>query len=364
MRIAIDKVSSSTRNVPIHRHVVLGSEIPARHGTVIAVRVLEEKAVYNQIEDPHGRMMTVHKGDVVVGVLGERRALKGYSGVVPDRIQVGDEVNLLNLGGVIGKVTSFNPEVGPPARCEVLGAVLQFPDMDRRVGAPASIYPGTVAFADKLGRMPPTVWMAGTCMHAGKTAAACSLVRSFTDRGLKVGVAKVTGVALRRDSLEMLDHGAVIATTFADAGLASTCAGDVVPAARGCLNAVAASGVDVMVVELGDGILGDYGVMDILNTPDIRESIDALVLAANDSVGAWGGARLLDAAGLAVTAVTGPATDNEAGCRQIRDHAGVAAINARKQADLLAAKVLEQLGMGNLSITNHRGGLALAGRGK
>ena len=77
MRVQVDKIASSTRNVPIHKQVVLGTDIPAKSGTLVAVKILDEKAVYNKVEDAHGRMMTVHKGDIVAGVLGERRALRG-----------------------------------------------------------------------------------------------------------------------------------------------------------------------------------------------------------------------------------------------------------------------------------------------
>ena len=88
-------------------------------GTVVAVRVLDEKSIYNELEDRAGRMMTVHRGDVLVGVLGERRALRGYAGEVPHQVVVGDVLHLLNLGGLVGRCTSANPEVGPPARVQV-----------------------------------------------------------------------------------------------------------------------------------------------------------------------------------------------------------------------------------------------------
>jgi hypothetical protein len=352
MRIQLDKIASSTRNVGLHGHVVVGPDIPARVGTVVVGRVLDEKSTYNQIEDVHGRMMTYHAGDVIAGVLGSRQALRGYSGVVPNEVKPGDHLHLLNLGGVIGECTSANPEVGPPARIEILGVVLRFPELGRRVGEPANIFPGPVALADRLDRLPPTVFVAGTCMHAGKTAAACQIVRGATRRGLRVGAAKVTGVALRRDTLEMQDHGALCSYTFADAGFPSTVGVNVIGAARGCLNMAAAYAVDLLVVELGDGLLGDYGVMDILKTPDLAASAGAVVLAANDPVGAWGGGLLLEKVGLSATVVTGPATDNESGCRAIRDTMNTHAINARRNGDALVDVVLGKLGIApNLGVS-------------
>lgn len=341
MRVRLDKIASSTANAKLPRRVIVGADIPATSGTVLAVRVLDEKHTYNQIEDEHGRLMTVHRGDVVAGVLGKRDALRGYAGRVPARVAPGDILHLLNLGGVIGECTSHNPDVGPPARVEVLGVVLEFPELGRRVGKPAHIRPGPVALAARLDTLPPLVLLVGSCMHAGKTAAACALVRAAVDRGLSVGVAKVTGVALRRDVLEMQDHGASVATTFADAGLPSTCEGEVLQAAKGCLNHVGAHRPDVMIVELGDGLMGTYGVREILADPEIQAATSAVVLAGTDPVAAWGGSLLLAELGLSATAITGPATDNDAGRESIRARVASGAIlNARSQAQALADVVL------------------------
>ena len=105
---------------------------------VVAVRVLTDKATYNQLELPSGRMSQVKKGDVLAGVLGHRQALFGYSGHLPERLAPGDRVQILNLGGVIGICDSVNPDLGRPFECEVLGAVLHFPvprRAHRRAGA-------------------------------------------------------------------------------------------------------------------------------------------------------------------------------------------------------------------------------------
>jgi len=344
VRIRLDKIASATRNVDLHRDITVGGPIPAVAGTVVAVRVLDSKVVYNQVEDVHGRMTRVQRGDVVAGVLGARQALRGFAGEVPDAVATGDVLHLLNLGGVIGRCTSANPDVGPPCRVEVLGAVMTFPELGRRVGVPATIFPGPVALADRLPQgMPPVVLVAGTCMHAGKTAAACLLIREATARGLKVAATKVTGVALRRDSLEMADHGAMQAITFVDAGIPSTTGIAVEAVAKGCIAALSDVGADLLVVELGDGIMGTYGVAEILADPEIRGLRGALVLAATDPVAAWGGVRMLAQTGWRPAVVTGPATDNAAGSDRIADTCGVAAVNARSRTSAFADVVLDSL---------------------
>ena len=89
---------------------------------MLAVRILEDKSTYNTVEDVTGRMLSLRAGDVLAGTLGTRRALRGYAGVVPPHIAVGDTLEVLNLGGILGRCTSANPEIGPPFQAEVLGA--------------------------------------------------------------------------------------------------------------------------------------------------------------------------------------------------------------------------------------------------
>lgn len=342
MRITVDKIASSVRHVVSRPTVVLGTSIPATVGTVVVVRVLDEKTTYNQLEDANGRLRTVHRGDHVVGVLGHRDALRGYAGRVPSSVAVGDVLHLLNLGGVIGRCTSASNDVGEPCRVQVLGCVLAV-DGDRR-GEPANLLPGPIQPLDVLPPLPPLIVLAGTCMHAGKTAAACVIVREAVARGLRVGAVKLTGVALRRDTLEMEDRGACAVASFADAGLPSTSGVEVVPTARGVLAEVARANVDVLIAELGDGLLGSYGVREILQDPAIRDATSALVLSANDPVSAWGAHHLLGEMGHTVAAYTGPATDNATGCDTIRTHTGMPALNARTQGDELARVVLHAAG--------------------
>src|SRR5215510_11406937 len=279
-RIRLDRISSSTKNAALPREVIVGDEIVAEEGYVLAVRILADKASYNTIEDPTGRMLSLRAGDILAGTLGARRALRGYAGVVPERVSVGDVLHVLNLGGILGRCTSANPDIGPPFQAEVLGAILAFPELGDRIGRPAHIRDRAVPPADTLESRVPVVYVAGTCMNAGKTVAATELVRGLARGGLRVAAAKLTGVSLMRDALSMLDAGAVSALTFNDVGIASTHAGVTVSSAKGILNRLALGRPDVIVAELGDGILGEYGVQDILADRELSAAGAAWVMAA------------------------------------------------------------------------------------
>ncbi|HPM23296.1 MAG TPA: hypothetical protein PLP66_05285 [Phycisphaerae bacterium] len=344
MRIWLDKIASATSNVPLRREVRVSPEIIAREGYIVAGQVRGEKSTYNQLEDIHGRMVTLHDGDVIAGVLGQRNALHGYSGHVPASVAVGDVLQVLNLGGVIGKCTSENPDVGRAFDLEVLGSVLVFPEFESRAGVPAHIGMNAIT-ADGLARPTvPVVYVAGTCMNSGKTAAACQVIRQLAKRGLAVGACKLTGVSLRRDVLQMRDYGARWAVSFTDAGSVSTSAGSAVSVARTLITHLAHTDAAVIVAELGDGVLGEYGVAEILADAELKSLAAVVVLCATDPVGAWGAQRLLrERFDLAIDVIAGPTTDNAVGTRFVQEQLGLQAINARTHGRELGALVAARL---------------------
>jgi hypothetical protein len=352
--VLLDKIGSVTMNCRLPREVRIGTEIPAVEGGVVAARVLTSKSTYNTLELPSGRFSQVKPGDVIAGALGHRKALFGYSGHVPSEVKVGDKLNLLNLGGVIGVHDGGSPDLGAPFVVEVLGQVLHFPFLGERIGVPAHITQGALPIDETLDvRGIPVVAIVGSCMNAGKTAAACSLVQSFTHHGLKVAAGKSTGVSLRRDVLSMEDAGARKVLVFTDLGIVTTTPNTAPQAARTILNNLARERPDVIVLELGDGLLGLYGVNEILKTAEIRASFSAVVLAATDPVAAWGGVQLLrDRYAIEPTAITGPATDNSAAAKLVEEQAGCPARNARTQADELARLVLEKIGLAHVTARN------------
>jgi len=344
--IVLDKIASVTRACGLKREVRLSDEIPCDEGVVVAVRVLHDKSTYNQLELPSGRMAQVKRGDVIAGALGHRQALFGYAGHLPETLAPGDTIHLLNLGGVLGICDSVNPDLGPPFSCEVLGTVLRFPFLGERVGEPARIGDGPLDLAAPIdARGVPVVALVGSCMNAGKTAAACALVRELTHAGLQVDGAKTTGVSLRRDVLAMEDAGARRTAIFTDLGVVATTEKNAAAVTRTLITRLtAAPAPDVLVVELGDGLLGAYGVDAILADAEVRAVLDAVVLAANDPVAAWGGTEILRRDyGIEPVAVTGPATDNLVGTRLIEARLGVPAVNARSDGERLAAVVREAL---------------------
>lgn len=343
--VFVDKVASVAQHSDLSNKVRLSPDIPCEEGVLVAVRVLNNKARYNQLELTSGRMATVTQGDIVIGALGHRKALLGYSGHLPTELAVGDTIQLLNIGGVLGICDSANPDVGPPFDCEVLGTVLHFPYLGERIGVPARAGAQTLDPDAPLDTQDvPVVALAGTCMDSGKTAAACAIVSRLRHRGMHVAACKATGVSLRRDILAMQDAGAAETMIFSDLGIVTTTAENGPPLTRSLLTSLAAERPDVIVLELGDGLLGAYGVEAILSDASIRAALTAVVLCANDPVAAWGGAKILrDQFGIEPAVVTGPATDNAVGISQISERLNLTAINALSSGVALGDHVFSVL---------------------
>jgi hypothetical protein len=228
-----------------------------------------------------------------------------------------------------------------------LGTVLEFPYLGERIGVPARVGRQTLQPDAALdARGVPVVTLAGTCMDSGKTAAACAIVSRLRHLGFKVSACKATGVSLRRDILAMEDAGASETMIFSDLGIVATTAGNGPALTRALLSALACNRPDVIVLELGDGLLGTYGVDAILSDTEIREAMTAVVLCASDPVAAWGGSKILvDQYGIRPEVVTGPATDNAVGTAQIAEKLGLPAINALTSGAALGDAIAHAIGL-------------------
>src|ERR1044071_9061290 len=113
--VVVDKVASITQALNLGRDLrVETRDIPCEEGVVLVVEVLNNKSTYNTLELTSGRMAKVSKGDIIVGALGHRQALFGYSGHLPTSVKEGDLIQLLNIGGVLGVCDSVNQEKGKP----------------------------------------------------------------------------------------------------------------------------------------------------------------------------------------------------------------------------------------------------------
>src|SRR5947207_691040 len=338
-QLEVDKIGSATSPLNLPRTLsIVDANAKAKAGDVVVVRVLTDNATYNMLELPTGRLAKVNPGDVLAGVLGRRRALKGFVGDVPETVAAGDELHLLNMGGVIGQCSGHHSSLNDAIKVEVLGFAIN------GAGAIRNIADAALPLRETLGATAPLVIIAGACMNSGKTYAATEIIQLGTRAGLRIAAAKLSGVACLRDTLNMHDHGAIATASFLDCGLPSTVgANDLAPVAKAIIARLNESAPDLIVIEMGDGILGGYSVESIFEDEELREAMSALVFCASDYVAAWGGIELFRRRGIKVDLVAGSVTDSKMGEDYIEREFNVPAANVRRNGtklfEMVRAKV-------------------------
>jgi hypothetical protein len=333
--IETDKIGSATSPLNLSKFVHVVRENPAPSaGDVVVVRALSESVTYGNLELPTGRLAKIYRNDVIVGVLGRRRALKGFFGDVPESAKAGERLHLLNMGGVIGVCSGHHSSLSDAIEVEIIGFA---GDEDGRI---LNIADNALVPSETLNKTAPIVVIAGTCMNSGKTVAATEIIKQAHHRGLRVAGAKMSGVACLRDTLNMLDCGAESTASFLDCGLPSTVGiDDLAPVAKAILNTLNESKPDLIVVELGDGIVGGYSVDSILRDAEIRDATAAFVFCASDYVGVIGGIEVLRRVGIEIDIVAGSVTDSKSGEDFVEHQFNLKAANAHRDGQRLFALI-------------------------
>jgi hypothetical protein len=342
-KVKIDKIASVVCRMNLSRVLEVTPHMEARSGHGVVVRVLPEGKSKQELELADGRMIRLFGGDILVGALGRRRALRGFVGDVPDSIQVGDQLAVLNRGGVIGANTARDSSSEGPLPCEVVG----MPLLD---GAIPNIRDFAIPDVSSLAgrKIPPVVIVSGTSMQSGKTSFLAEIIQTLTKKGLSVAAGKLTGVACLRDLLSMQDNGAIRTASFQDAGYPSTAGMDVatlVATSKAVIAYLAEASPELILLELGDGLVGDYGVTDVLMDREIRDTIQVHAFCANDLAGAWGGQRYLAEHGFGIDLFSGPVTDNRVGIDYLEAEFHVPAINACRHPARTAEAVINLLSL-------------------
>jgi hypothetical protein len=136
----------------------------------------------------------------------------------------------------------------------------------------------------------------------------------------------------------------VTTASFLDCGMPSTVdVEDLAPAAKAIIAKLNEVNPDLIVIELGDGILGGYSVDTVFSDLELIDATAALVFCASDYVGAWGGIELLRRRGVEVDVISGSVTDSKMGEDYVKKEFGVPAANARREGNALFELVMAQV---------------------
>jgi hypothetical protein len=344
--IQVDKIASSTIHLNLGHSLEITEPVQPQIGDVVVVRTLTDNATYNKLELTSGRLARINRQDIVVGVLGLRRALRGFVGDVPETLAIGDRLHILNLGGVIGRCSGRFHGLGQAIQVELLGTVV-------RGGHVLNIKKTALPSISSLTESAPLVIIAGTSMNSGKTQAATEILKQFRRNGYRPAGAKLTGVACLRDTMNMDDHGAIATCSFLECGLPSTVGVEDLPTlAKTLIADLNRVDPDLIVIELGDGLLGGYHVVDLFRDAELMKLCAAVVFCAPDYVGAWGGIQLLREEGVDISVVSGASTDSDMGMDYIETKFGVPAANAINNGEKLYSLLKQSIFPANEAVQN------------
>jgi hypothetical protein len=302
------RIPYALRRVPVASFCSLLPYSDSPQAGDIALAQIEKIGRNANLELPNGRRCSLHQGDLLVVVFGNRYATMQFEAYAR---RDEDRCDLLTMGGICGLVESKHAKAADPSKLRLIGFM---GDQDRRI-----LRLRRFALAPRFSALQPrVVVVCGTAMDAGKTHTALSLIMGLRQKGLRVAAIKLTGTATGKDTWNMLDAGACLALDFVDGGLPSTylCSAYELVALHQLLIAHAAvQEPDYVVVEIADGLLQNE-TATLLQNQRFTRTVDAWVFAAADPLGAAGGVRVLRKWGIEPLAISGLVSMSALGIRE------------------------------------------------
>lgn len=337
---AMTRRLQSAKRAYTTRHVALDSvaglledpQAVPNAGDLVLARV-QRVGKHAALELAHSRRATMFVGDEVLLAYAARYAPDQFLAEVPPNL---GPCHLAASGGVAASVTARHGAVGAPTELLPLGLLVD--GKGERVNVSRFALPK----GERNGARPPTIVSLGTSMNAGKTTSAAYLISGLAAAGLRVGGAKITGTGSGNDSNLLRDAGAALVLDFTDAGHTSTFGLDL-PALEGILDAVQArmhaEGMDVLVMEIADGLLQRETEM-LLRSAYVQRRIDGCVFSSGEAMGAIAGVQWLQAQKLPVLALAGTITRSPLARVEAEHATGLNAMGLDELRDAEAARNL------------------------
>lgn len=354
-RIARAKIAYSVRRVDLDRPLTVVADGRApRHGDLVLAEVVKI-GQHTKLELTTSRRAALYRGDEVVVAFGARYAPDQFLAELPD--DLGD-CDLVAAGGCAATVAAQHSSMKDATRIRPVG-LLAAAD-----GEVLNVADGAVPQPPQPLIHVPTILVAGTSMNAGKTTTVASLVHGLTAAGLRVGAGKFTGTGAGGDRYSFADAGAAEVLDFTDMGHVSTYRVPVEHLAQVAArmhDTLAARGVDVIVLEIADGVLHSE-TCELLAHPAVADRVDGAVFAAGDAAGALLGVARMRECGQRVLAVSGLLTASPLATREAQTWLDVPVYGTPDLCDAtLATALLERATGSTVDTAPTLASLAVAG---
>lgn len=302
------KAAFTTRRVALDEAAYLLIDTTPHAGDVVLARV-SALGQHSNLQLTTGRRAKLYVEDEIIVAYGNRYAPDQFEAWVPDKLGA---CHLAAGGGIAARVRMQHSSVKPATALDVVGILA---DVEQR---PLNLRRWALPKVPWQKPKPLTLAVMGTSMNAGKTHTVASLAQGYVAAGKRVGVAKVTGTGAGGDLWAMADVGVLCVLDFTDAGYASTY-GVTLPELLNIFTTLThqlyQEGADVVLLEIADGLL-QQETSALMASPAFASSIDGVIFAAGDAMGASAGVSLLQAHDLPVLGVSGALTQSPLATRE------------------------------------------------
>jgi hypothetical protein len=296
------KWSWACRILPHETYRVDPSQSVEPHVGDIAVVKVEQVGHHAAMMNVNNRKLRLYRGDLIVGVFGNRYA----TDAVEAEVSGFRDLSLLTSAGMIGTVRSKHQDFGKSTTISFVSFLNGAGGRRVNLKELRSFNPSPESRVDNL------IAIVGTGMNCGKTTCVSKLVKQLCDDGLKVGACKLTGSVSNRDQDEMRSAYANATLDFSDYGFPSTYLAtreELLSLFKAMMSDLAKSNVDLVVMELADGVLQRETAM-LLSEARIKEALKGIVLTADSAPAALYAVDKLKKLGHRIIAVSGRLTSS------------------------------------------------------
>lgn len=311
-----------------------GPDVTPRPGDVVLARVTEI-GKHKRIETEHSRRAHLFVGDEVLVAYGHRYAPDQFEAEVPEDLST---AHLIAAGGIIGRVTAQHASIDCATLLEPIGLLADddgVVTLERLAPLSATEPPADPESVPNDTARPTVVAVLGTSMNSGKSTTLANLVHGLSKSGLTVAAGKVTGTGAGGDPRMFADAGASRVLDFTDFGHPSTfrlAHTTVRSLLSSMIEELTEPATDVIVLEIADGVY-QAETARLLADPLFAASVDRVVFAAADALGAGAGVQVLQQAGHDVMLLSGVVTASPLAAREAAAVLDVPVVNTYELAE-------------------------------
>lgn len=296
------KIAYTPRNLKLDSvtHLLSGDNVVPAAGDILLAKVTKI-GQHSALELANGRRSAMFVEDEIIVTYGNRYAPDQFEAQVPQDLRSCD---LVASGGIAALMNHRHANVKAPTTIQPIGLLAD--RNKKKINLKNSALPKVVGLFPR----PFTVGVVGTSMNAGKTTTAAMLIRGLTQAGYTVGAAKVTGTGSGRDTWLMTDAGSKLTLDFTHAGFPSTyliSPEQVDSIIETLVTHLSVARMNAIVIEVADGLF-QRETASLLNSRVFAKTVDSIIFAAGDAMGALAGAELLERKKLPITAISGRLT--------------------------------------------------------